>query len=190
MLKKIQIVSLTGVLALLPVVSVAQTCKPESIQASTPTSRFTDNHNGTVTDTKTGLQWKRCSEGQMWNGATNGCDGSATVFTWKAALEQAQTANVTGGGLGIGGSWRVPNIKELRSIIEVQCGGPAINLAVFPNTDTSAAVWSSSLQGFQAGAWIVENDLHGSGECFSEIDCLHSVRLVRNESDAPPPPSE
>ncbi len=190
MLKQIQVVAMTGLLVLLPAVGTAQICKPESIPASTPTSRFTDNQNGTVTDTKTGLQWKRCSEGQTWNDVTNGCEDSATALTWKAALEQAQTANVTGGGLGIGGGWRVPNIKELRSIIEVQCGGPAINLEVFPNTDTSAAVWSSSLQGFQAGAWIVENDLHGRGECYGELDCLHSVRLVRNESDAPPPPSE
>lgn len=167
-------------MALLPVVGIAQTCKPESIPASTPTSRFSDNHNGTVTDTKTGLQWKKCSEGQAWNSVTNACDGSAATYTWNAGLEQAQTANMTGGGLGVGVGWRVPNIKELRSIVEVQCGGPAVNLAVFPNTDASAAVWSSSLQGFQSGAWIVENSLDGAGECYGQLDCTHSVRLVRD----------
>jgi hypothetical protein len=57
-----------------------QVCKYDSIAATAPASRFTDNGDGTVTDTATGLQWKRCSEGQSWDGAT--CSGTATNYYW------------------------------------------------------------------------------------------------------------
>jgi hypothetical protein len=56
------------------------TCNYASIVATAPASRFTDNGDGTVTDTATGLQWKRCSEGQSWDGAT--CSGTATNYYW------------------------------------------------------------------------------------------------------------
>lgn len=55
-----------------------QTCN-SNIPESTPTSRFTDNGNGTVTDTKTGIMWKRCAEGQIWTGST--CSGTAAGYT-------------------------------------------------------------------------------------------------------------
>ncbi len=48
----------------------AQTCNHDSIPATAPASRFSDNGDGTATDTLTGLLWKRCSEGQTWDGAT------------------------------------------------------------------------------------------------------------------------
>ena len=38
--------------------SAAQTCKYSSVPAIAPTSRCTDNGDGTVTDKATGLQWK------------------------------------------------------------------------------------------------------------------------------------
>jgi hypothetical protein len=40
---------------------------------------FTDNADGTVTDSTTGLTWKHCSEGQTWAGSS--CTGPLTYFT-------------------------------------------------------------------------------------------------------------
>ncbi len=167
-------------LALLsPVVGHAQTCDSATIPATTPTSQFTDNSNGTVTDNKTGLTWKRCSEGQTWNNST--CMSNAATYTWQNALKRAQTVN---SGIGFAGKkdWRVPNIKELRSIVERQCNDPAINLTIFPNTLSTTVFWSSSptdLYGDNDGktAWVIYSD-DGHGRWIGKNKNA-SVRLVR-----------
>lgn len=106
----------------------AKTCKYDSIAATAPASRFTDNGDGTVTDKATGLQWKRCSEGQTW-GASTGCTGTATRHGWQQALQLADVATYAGKD-----DWRVPNVKELASIVELACYDPAIDLQSFPGT--------------------------------------------------------
>lgn len=166
-----------------PGVAYAQTCKPESIPATAPTSQFTDHDNGTVTDTKTGLMWKKCAEGQTWDSNTNGCAGSDASYTWQNALKQAQTLN-TNGGFASYTDWRVPNKNELLSIVEEQCYAPAINLAVFPNTLFSV-YWSSSPVAYDGyGVWYVSiydgyvSDGFGFG--FNK-NSSGGIRLVRGE---------
>ena len=117
----------------------AQTCQPESIPASTPNSQLQDNGDGTITDTKTGLIWKRCLEGQSGSDCAS---GSAEAFTWQQALQRAQTVNSSGGFAGFS-DWRLPTIKELSSLVEHQCVDPAINLTRFPNA-SNHWLWSSS----------------------------------------------
>ncbi len=159
-----------------------QTCKPDSIPATTPDNQLLDNGNGTITDTKTGLMWKQCLEGV----SGDGCDiGTPDEFTWKQALVQPDMIN---GGVGFAGNhdWRLPNIKELRSIVEEQCNSPAINLLRFPNTPDSV-VWSSS-PAFEYS--YSENDTWGVyffiGEVYDyERDSKHHLRLVRWVTVAP-----
>ncbi len=167
---------LLSLLTGLPVVGHAQTCQTTSIPAHTPTSQFTDHANGTVTDNKTGLMWKKCKEGQIWNSGNNGCDDTLATYTWQNALKQAQTIN-TSGGFATYTDWRVPTITELKSIVETQCYNPAINLAVFPNTP-STWFWSSSPYAtYSSVVWYVNfNDGLGYGY-FQLYD--GSVRLVR-----------
>ena len=139
MLKQICVIA---VLLLPNIIYASQACTA-SIPATTPTNQFVDNHDGTVTHLKTNLMWKKCSEGQIWNNSKNTCDGILSTYeSWKLALDQAQAVN-NGGGFAGQVDWRVPNIKELRSIIERQCYFPAINLAIFPNT-SDWDFWSSS----------------------------------------------
>ena len=168
---------LVCLLALLPTIGNAQTCKSGSIPATTPTSRFTDHHDGTVTDTQTGLMWKKCSEGQTWDSAINGCGGSGSSYTWQAAMEREAAVN-TGAGEALGhDDWRVPAINELRSIIEKQCSEPAINLAVFPAT-SSGWFWSSSQHASNRdSAWYVI--FHGGYDDWNVKGILNQVRLVR-----------
>ena len=150
-----------------------QKCQTDSIIATTPSSRFKINNNGTVTDTKTGLMWKRCSEGQSW---VNCQHGIAAIYTWQQALHQAQFVNNNGGFAGFH-DWRVPNVKELISITEKQCLEPAINLNVFPNTP-STMFWSSSPSAFDSyDAWDVGFGYGGSGSYFK--DGKDNLRLVR-----------
>lgn len=117
----------------------AQSCEYKFIPASTPDSQLVDNGDGTITDLKTGLMWQKCSQGQ----SSGDCSvGSAEAFTWQQALQRAQTVNSSGGFAGHV-DWRLPNIKELVTLVERQCMHPAINLTRFPNTP-EAFYWSST----------------------------------------------
>jgi len=152
----------------------SQTCNTASIPASTPDNQLTDNGNNTVTDNKTGLMWKKCVEGVT--GST--CDsGSAGSFTWQQALAQPAIVNNAGGFAGYS-DWRLPNIKELTSIVEEQCYDPAINLNRFPNA-TSSYVWSGSPHALDSSyAWYV-NFYHGGSDGGGHRNSSWFVRLVR-----------
>lgn len=137
---------------------------------STPTSAFTDHGNGTVTHNLTGLMWKQCAQGL--SGAT--CTtGTATAMTWSAALATS-IADTTAGH----SDWRLPNKKELESIIEF-CGiGPAINQVIFPFTPASL-FWSASSYALSPQlAWFV-SFLVGVGKSTPKMSNSIYVRLVR-----------
>jgi hypothetical protein len=117
--------------------------------------------------------WKQCLEGRSGAGCAS---GSVAGFTWQDALQRPGVVN-GGGGFAGHTDWRLPNINELRSIVEEQCYGPAINLAVFPN-DPSSVVWSSSpYASYSNYAWIVY--FHdGYANLNSPRDLNYAVRLV------------
>ena len=128
-------------------------CKAESIRAATPTADFIDNRDGTVTHKQTGLVWMRCALGQNWDGKS--CTGEAKKHNWKKALQAAPDFNAAG-GYANHADWRLPNIKELDSIVETQCMWPSINTEIFPGTP-SLRFWSSTLStSHQYGyAWFI-----------------------------------
>jgi hypothetical protein len=74
-----------------------------------------------------------------WDGST--CTGTATTFSHEAALQRA-SAQVISTGI----AWRLPNVKELSSIIDRNYNNPAIDPTVFPSTPSSIfyRFWSSS----------------------------------------------
>ena len=161
-----------AIFTLLPIIVSAQTCERNGIP-TTPTSRFTVNNNGTVSDTKTGLMWKKCSEGQSGSDCRS---GSATKYGWEQALRHAQTVN-NNGGFASYSDWRVPNLKELLSIVEEQCVEPSINLTIFPNVQSRAMYWSSLTHpGMPSEAWVYVDN----GELMTRNKGYdHYVRLVR-----------
>ena len=114
-----------------------------------PQTRFTDNHNGTVTDTLTGLIWLQDA-------------GCLAPSVWADALNQASQLASGSCGLNdnsIAGQWRVPNLNELESLVDVSASHPAIS-AGSPFLHVSDAIyWSStSYFGGQAGspqAWAI-----------------------------------
>ena len=123
-------------------------------------NRYTDNGDGTISDAQTGLMWSKCSYGQPYDGTDTDndgliCDGSPAFGNWQQAF--AWAADSTDYGYS---DWRLPNIKELGSIVDFGSARPAINQSVFPST-VSGPYWTStplranvlqtSYIGFQAG---------------------------------------
>jgi len=115
-------------------------CDKESATITTPTERFILNKDGTATDKATGLMWMRCSLGHTWSGTT--CEGDTHRSTWDVALNRVKEFN-SKGGFASYQDWRVPNMKELGSIVERACVSPAVNLEVFPATELWY-YWSST----------------------------------------------
>ena len=152
-----------------PGISQAVQCQ-NNIPPSNPNAVYQDHGNGTVTDNRTGLMWKQCSEGQSWSPGT--CSGTASGFTWPQALPQAEAATFAGYA-----DWRVPNVKELSSLVEDCRAEPAINDVLFPNTPSSY-FWSASPLAYPSyQAWLVYFD-YGSAANFHRSVIAH-VRLVR-----------
>lgn len=170
MVMRHRLTAFTVVLLLVAGGALAQTCKYDSIGATAPASRFADNGDGTATDRATGLQWKRCSEGQTWSGGT--CTENAAGYNWQAALQRAEAASFAGKD-----DWRLPNVNELTSIVEEACYDPSIDLSVFPATP-SAWYWSSSPYASIADlAWYVSFYGGYDGDNYKYFD--YPVRLVR-----------
>ncbi len=145
----------------------AQTCD-ETITATTPSSRFTVLA-GEVKDHKTGLIWQQCSVGQSGNECSQ---DTAQRYTWSQALAVAQEEQYT-----TGLAWRLPNIKELRSIVEQRCVVPTINLTIFHNTHSSG-YWSVSPAAYGSSyAWYVNFSYGDSGG--NKKNDNKYIRLVR-----------
>lgn len=148
---------------------------------SSTSSHLKDNNDGTVSDKKTGLVWRKCSEGQTWSIADNSCYNSPEGYDWKEALQRAENINNALAGETLGKTdWRVPNIKELASILELKCQQPSINILVFPTTLSAIYVSSSSLVTDGNYVWYVHfND--GSIRMYSNKHYSpYYVRLVRS----------
>ena len=125
-----------------------------------PTPRFTDNGNGAVTDRLTGLVWLKdgiCVK--FW-----GSD-SATVNPrpWAQAVQSANLLATGSCGLNDGsraGDWRLPNRKELDTLIDLGQSNPALPL-VCPLRNSALGIfyWSSTTVAdstINPSAWAVD----------------------------------
>jgi hypothetical protein len=97
---------------------------------------FIDNGDGTVTNIDTGLMWQQ--------------DTAPGKYTWQEAVSYCETLT-----LASHNDWRLPNVKELQSLVNYNEGNPSINLSFFPNTQ-SFWYWSSTTYALDPyGAWLV-----------------------------------
>lgn len=123
-----------------------------------------------VTDTSTGLTWRRCPEGMVFAGGT--CAGTATRFTHEQALQRAASHSA--------GGWRLPNAKELASIVDRGRMNPSIDSVAFPATPL-AWFWSSSPEVYSAGAARFVDFTSGYVSITDRSpNSAHHVRLVRS----------
>lgn len=124
-----------------------------------------------VTDAKTGLIWRRCAEGMTASGST--CTGTASTFTHEAALTRASTQ-----AIATGVAWRLPNVKELSSIVDKSRVNPTIDMVAFPATPVGSYFWSSSPYVGVASYALVVYFVDGSVDNFIRGSTGY-VRLVR-----------
>ncbi|WP_372753974.1 DUF1566 domain-containing protein [Labilibaculum sp.] len=90
---------------------------------------FSSNGDGTVTDNATGLMWQQEDDGN--------------TYDWKSALAYADESELAGYT-----DWRVPNTKELQSIVDYdKTTWPAIDEDYFSCTDDDSWFWTSTTLG-------------------------------------------
>jgi hypothetical protein len=193
------------------VISCAGTRQDGEIQAGATLS-YTDNGNGTITDNNTGLVWeKKSDDGTIhdkdnfytWDEAfdvhvftlNNICANNETVDCSANGNADCAAARV-GGKCGFAGKrdWRLPNYKELTSILNLENSNTAVSTAFNNNCMPGATVltgsctepgasfyWSSTTFAFNPViAWIVD---FSSGFVFSATkDTFLPVRAVRGSS--------
>jgi Protein of unknown function (DUF1566) len=106
-----------------------------------------------VTDTSTGLVWRRCAEGARWDG--NNCMGIADTYNYNDALGRvgktigygdgafANTAEGRHSAPANSTAWRLPTVYELSTITDRNRSNPTIDGAAFPNTPASW-YWTST----------------------------------------------
>jgi len=95
---------------------------------------FSRSSSGVVTDSVTGLEWQDDVESQMMD--------------WQNAIDYCEALPLDGA------NWRLPNIRELSSIVDDTKYNPTIS-SVFVNT-ISNGYWSSTTDAnYTDNAWVV-----------------------------------
>jgi hypothetical protein len=142
---------------------------------------FTDNGNGTVTDDQTGLMWEKLSD----NGDIHDKD---TTYDWATAVT-TKVAALNAASFGGHNDWRLPNRRELDSLINIGAVSPATfsefntdcvpSCTVLTCSCTQLSVyWSSSTyQSVPVNAWVV-NFSDGDTSANTKFN-NRSVRAVR-----------
>jgi len=92
---------------------------------------YADNGNGTVTDNMVGLMWEQKTD-------DGGSQDKNNTYTWKDALAYCESLL-----LGENDDWRLPNIKELERLVDLESSNPAIDTAYFSNTN-NGLYWSGT----------------------------------------------
>lgn len=151
-----------------------------------PQPRFTDNGDGTLTDNLTGLVWlqnARCPSYQYW----------ADALTWANTLANG-VCGLTDGS--VSGDWRLPNILELESLVNVDhgnescdgvpCATPMAWLAAQGFTNTGGGSYISSSTSIQTPTYAWSIGMSDSGELIhSDKSSSFNVLVVRGTSTGP-----
>jgi hypothetical protein len=127
-----------------------------------PVPRFSDNGNGTITDNLTGLMWLKdtnCIYSHYPGFDTDWAPGDGAVL-WQTALDFVAGINsgIFSGCAAGYNDWRLPNVKELRSLIDHSQYGPPLPLGhPFVGSVGPTTLWSSNTYAPEPDcAWSVD----------------------------------
>jgi hypothetical protein len=137
---------------------------------------YTDNGDGTITDRNTGLMWEKKDDSEgihgRYNSYTWGMYSEPYTMNGTVVTDFLATLNTPPCFAGYC-DWRIPNVKELQSIIdyEVPYPGPTVNAAfhnatgcegctdvTLPSCSCSASIlyWSSTTsRSYPFDAWVL-----------------------------------
>jgi len=126
-----------------------------------PSPRFVDNGDGTVTDSLTGLMWVK--EANCIGNLHSGFDVDNTAgdgrVSWQSGLDFVADLNAATYDCGVTSSytdWRLPNARELESLVDLGQTGPALPVGHPFSGVVSLYYWSSSsVEKFPDNAWGV-----------------------------------
>lgn len=136
--------------------------------AALPSPRFIDNNDGTVTDKLTGLVWLKnanCTD------TAGGIAREGGLLNWPSAL--AWSNHLASGKCGLSddsaaGDWRLPNINELRSLIDYSRHDPALTIGHPFSGVLPVWYWSSTTNPvYTGGAYNVgfsRGSVHSTGK--------------------------
>jgi hypothetical protein len=127
------------------VVACAGTGHDGDIQAGATLS-YTDNGDGTITDNNTGLMWEKKSD----DGSIH--DKDAT-YTWANALAVHVSGLNAGGGFAGYTDWRLPNAKELQSIVDYGRVNRSIDPVFNTGCVATCTVMTCSCTAVPSGYW-------------------------------------
>jgi hypothetical protein len=149
---------------------------------------YVDNGDGTITDLNTHLMWeKKSTDGSIHNWGN--------AYTWADAFSTFIGGLNAGAGFAGHTDWRLPNVKELQSIIDYQNYDPAVSPALTANCTgigpgctvttcsctNSADYWSSTTYWhypeYAWGVWFLNGTVHNDGK-----GSINGVRAVRGGS--------
>ena len=130
--------------------------------APSPTTRFVDNGDGTITDTRTNLMWSK-----------------ATLSD--ACVTQHKAAEICA-GLDLAGhkDWRLPTVEELFPLADRTRQNPAIDTEAFPDTQSdwywtsTIAAWSSDLAWYVSFDYGISNNYH-RGYSYAFVRAVRAV---------------
>jgi hypothetical protein len=132
--------------------------------------RYVVTDKGTIYDFFTGLEWIPDPSGL---GGVWGSPGAPAKMSWQNAIDACKT--LFHGGYN---DWRLPNRKELESIIDYGKSGPAIDTDKFPNTQDDG-YHSSSVTHYGCENYWFTNFETGITLWDQDLDKERYVRPVR-----------
>ena len=109
---------------------------------------FVDNLDGSVSDQASGLTWQQRDDGRTRD--------------WPAALAYCEALNLSGHS-----DWRLPNVKELQSIVDYSRPAPALDQRYLQLSDPAAWFWSSTTLG--------DNIAQATYVCFGKCTSVEGI---------------
>ena len=106
-----------------------------------------------VIDLRHGIEWLRCSVGQVWDGTT--CSGAVMTLDHDQIAQAIEMANEQ-----LGGNWRLPDREELEGLLCPTCGPPMIDAEIFPGT-SGEPYWTGQVNNMAKRFYFSVNFLNG-----------------------------